>query len=321
MQIHNIFNQGQLKYDFTVKRQEYQQLRFTDNSNPIVLAYQALHWWFPTSLSQNRANFDGLAGISWGMEVHKGEIEIEVYGVTRERLLEGGSTNYKTYDFETSQNLFLTTFDRSPQLYNYDGKAIQQGRMPFDQPRWTGTPFDSLQDYYTREEIPQRAKKTIDIHFKRLHHNNVWRPVQSNQLFSQATQGNNTITSMYLIPGPQNIMPVITNGTETVGNNSELITQNNSSMTHSTMWDRATYPMKVLNPPLIEDETGTMKWIYECRISTKLHVSFLLMPDYQDDLVDDYLFRQRYQLPVLSSTQPQGTTTVALNCAAYEVKC
>lgn len=322
MNIHNIFNKAQLTVPFTIKRQEYQQFRFTDNTNPIVLAYQALHWWFPTSLSQNRSNYDGLAGISWGMQVHKGEIEIEVYGVTRERLLEGGSTNYKTYDFETSQNLFLTTFDRAPEQYKYDYKAISQGRMPFDQPRWTGTPFDSLQDYYTREEIPQRAKKSIDVNFERLHHNNIWRVQKSNELYTQAKDGTSTISALYLIPGPQEMPPIDPAGTQTIVNNRELLlSASEAGITHDTMWNRATYPMKVLNPPLIEDETGTMKWIYECRVSTKLHVTFFLKPDYQDNLVDDYLLRQVYQLPMIKAQMPATSTTVTIPCAAYEVKC
>lgn len=55
--------------------------------------------------------------ISYGVSWIKGEIEIEVYSVCRQRLLQGGSTNYNTYDFETSQNLIIGTFDRTPVTY------------------------------------------------------------------------------------------------------------------------------------------------------------------------------------------------------------
>ena len=42
-----------------------------------------------------------------------GTITIEVYACTRQRLIQTGSTNTHTYDFETSQGLYFCTSDRT----------------------------------------------------------------------------------------------------------------------------------------------------------------------------------------------------------------
>lgn len=318
MNIHNIFSKGKA-VSWIVKRQEYQKLDFTTNTDPIVLLYQSLSWWFPTSVSQNRKVYDGLCDIAWGMQFHKGEIEIEVYAVTRERLLEGGSTNYKTYDFETSQNLFLTTYDRSPQVAILNGAQWFNGKLQYENIRHNDDPFNPDQDYYTREEIPQRTKKTIDIHFTNLHHNNIWKVIKSTDTLQVSKNNNQTTVVATLIPGPQENEPYGVATNATTANNSELLQNNSARLTKATMWNRATYPMKILHPPSVNDETGRMKWVYECRISTKLHTTFHLWPDFNDNFVDDMLIRQTWQLP--STTQVNNGTDAycSINCNAYEV--
>ena len=49
--------------------------------------------------------FKNIAVLSIGTEWIKGTITVEVFNVTRNRLIQTGSTNYMTYDFKTSQNL------------------------------------------------------------------------------------------------------------------------------------------------------------------------------------------------------------------------
>lgn len=321
MTIHNIYNKGEQMVRFQVKRQEYVKYTFTENINPTILAYQALGWWFPIVQSQNREVYDGLCDISWGQLFDMGEIEIEVYGVTRERLLEGGSTNYKTYDFETSQNLFLTTLDRGPDSIPIDHSSwATNGKIPFDGIRWNGTPFDPNQDYYTREEIPQRTKKKIVVHFTPLGHNYLWRPTKSAEMLQRTETTNNTVVAVKLIPGPQNNNPYGLQANTTTNNSELLLRQNNILWDGAMMWDRATYPVKMLHPPNINDETGIMKWIYEVRMSTRLHCRFMLKPDYQDNEVDDMLLRQRWQLQETQSNNPKNNTVCNIVANAYEVK-
>lgn len=47
--------------------------------------------------------FKQLIPISWACDWLSGEIDIEVYNVTRNRLIQTASTTTETYDFETSQ--------------------------------------------------------------------------------------------------------------------------------------------------------------------------------------------------------------------------
>lgn len=333
MTIHNIFNKGQLKYPFTLKRQEYLSLNFTEDTSPIVLPYQLMDFWLPVDTLQNRANFDGLVNISLGVQYHSAEIEIEVYGVTRERLLEGGSTNYKTYDFETSQNLFVTTMDRSGETFEYKGTDKAAGRMPFDKCRWFGSPFNADTDIYTREEIPQRIKKIIKIPIQSLNHNYMWRPELSQYWYKQIPVKTGTKnqfkTTALLLPGPTNMKMPPTGGdvTENWGIN-ELINNEDAPIADAardwdqqTFWGRSTYPLIVLNQPSITDETGLMKWIYEVRISTKLHCSFIIKPDYYGNLTNDYLFRQLIHHPRYARTYDTQTADyVTIPCVPYEIQ-
>lgn len=320
MTIHNIFNTGSQRINFVVKRQEYVKYDFTTDVNPCILAYQALGWWFPRVTSRNRANYDGLCDISWGVMYHRGEIEIEVYGVTRERLLQGSSTNYKTYDFETSQNLFLTTLDRDPDSYTIDQSLWANGKIGFDRTRWNGTPFDPDQDFYTREEIAQRTKKTVDIHFTPLTNNYVWRVHKSADMMTRVDTAQNTTINIAGIPGPQGNNPYGINANRTTQNSELLQRTGDIQYNQAMMWNRATYPIKMLHPPNIQDETGTMKWIYEVRMSTKLHCTFMVWPDYTDNYVDDMLARQQWEIPYTTSINPLGTTTCTLTANAFEVK-
>lgn len=54
-----------------------------------------------------------LASASTGIEFLHGEIDIDLMSICRQRLLQQGTTNVQTYDFETSQNLLIGTYDRT----------------------------------------------------------------------------------------------------------------------------------------------------------------------------------------------------------------
>ncbi|EGI68937.1 hypothetical protein G5I_02320 [Acromyrmex echinatior] len=95
-------------------------------------------WWLPIQTSQNRRTFDKLCETAWGIDYNEEKITIEVFAVLRQRLLQQGQTSYFTFDFETSQNLFVSTGDRNVNNYAYSIPA-EGARQKFD-----ATRFDAL---------------------------------------------------------------------------------------------------------------------------------------------------------------------------------
>lgn len=329
MHTRNIFNQAGQRVDFTLKRQEYVTLNFVTNTKPIVLAYQIMDWWSPNNESQNKKNFDKLSEISWGTEYHKGTITIEVYGVLRQRLLQQGQTSYFTYDFETSQNLFLSTGDRTVNNYAY-GMPKAKKRKPFDDTRFDYEVYGDTDDHMSREEIPQRQQKVITINFKKPLHNYCYLPTNTDSWIEKktGTDGYTRCTAL-VIPGPTGFGPQnegANNATSARGNieieindNTEETEKEAYHISHATVIDRASYPIKLLHPPKITDETGEMKWIYECRISTELDVTFHLKPDHNPLPTQYALYRQTLEHPVVTLKRYEDTNFVRCSCVPYEV--
>lgn len=315
----NIFQLPQ-RIPFTVKRSEYVNFDFTTNTSPIALAYQVLDWWFPNDTNQNKRNYDALAGIAMGQIWKGGTITLEVYAVTRQRLLQGGATNYLTYDFETSQNLFFSKWDRVGGEYVYPQRPAGQTYVPFPNVRANNDAFDPTQDGVTREEIPQRERKTINLHFNHPHHNYLWKPVLSQNLATRAAAREMTVVT---IPGPPGVWSSPAVGTEFGTKLSEFIDETPEDGPHKqSVWNRSTYPMYAVHPPLVEDETGQMKWRYQMKVSTELHTDFFLPPDYNRGLTNDIYQRQLLTQPSLTVQMAAGatTTSIPILCPCYEIK-
>ena len=94
-------------------------LDYTSNQNPYIIPYQTAGFWFTMGLDDKQKynnsirKYAALASTVIGEEWVKGTITVEVFNVTRNRLIQTGSTNYMTYDFETSQNLIWCEANRA----------------------------------------------------------------------------------------------------------------------------------------------------------------------------------------------------------------
>lgn len=326
MYTRNIFNKGNQKVPFTLKRQEYVTLNFSDNDKPIVIPYQVLHWYRGPSdkLSGNIKNWDALCDISWSASYHGARIAIEVMAITRQRLLQGGSTNYKTYDFETSQNLMLGKWNREATTYQYPLKESTDAKTAFNEIRTDASPFNYSYDHVTREEIPQRKIKFIHVEFNEPNHNYYHNTYKTNGMISKT----GTSTAVVLIPGPQGVsMPTNKIGFLTgVQNNKEIFTntqtQNPSEdlkLNTTTTINRASYPMMALFPPEVADETGEMKWVYQVRFSTELFATFHLNPDIGAPNGYNFLKRQVIPCPTITQTSTTIADQVPIDCIPYEV--
>lgn len=179
MYARNIFNQMGYTIPWTLKRSHFVDLDYTATVNPIILHYQALEFWVPIPDQRNWKIFCDIGRSCRGFELHRGKIFVEVWSITRQRLLQGGTTNYNTFDFETSQNLIISRADRrflnwqypadSPGVTNVIKPRMASIRLDFDKT------FDERIDYaFTREELPQRHLKVIDVNFPPLRHNYIW---------------------------------------------------------------------------------------------------------------------------------------------------
>jgi len=62
--------------------------------------------------TQNTLKFYNLHNVTSGTTFLYSRLTVEVYAVTRQRLLQQGSTNTITYDFETSEHLYVLEADR-----------------------------------------------------------------------------------------------------------------------------------------------------------------------------------------------------------------
>jgi hypothetical protein len=91
---------------------------------------------------------------------------VEVYAVTRQRLLQQGSTNTITYDFETTENLYALEADRDVESYPIVN-AASCGPTAIHIPKSYG--FDTTEGTYTKvAEIPQKMKWTRTFDWPKL---------------------------------------------------------------------------------------------------------------------------------------------------------
>jgi hypothetical protein len=160
MTIRNIFNKGGQVIKHTIKWQKYLDYDFTSNQNMFVIPYQCLSFWTagrsqPTSGSNNNIKTtNGLLAISTGITQLQSTLTVEVFAVPRQRLLQQGTTNTTTYEFETSQNLFVVLADRTSETFTIT--AIGDTGPNTLRTNLSET-FNNIEDDMTKiAEIPQK---------------------------------------------------------------------------------------------------------------------------------------------------------------------
>lgn len=195
-----------------------------------------------------------------------------MFAVTRQRLLQQGSTNTTTYNFETSENLYILLADRDLEAYTLTD--IQScGPLAAHIPISTG--FNSMEDSYTKiAEIPHKMMWSKKFPWPRLHHGYMWRlpiDIQNPDSFN------------VLMPGAQGEINV--NDNNRLTQQEEILTSQLYSLgevvyTSNTIQPRVSYPRMHMAQPKIPDETGIMKFRYAIRMSAETHLLFHLIPDH-----------------------------------------
>ncbi|XP_075214056.1 uncharacterized protein LOC142320244 [Lycorma delicatula] len=292
LRVLNIWNKGGNSYYNIVKNSRCMTLDFTSDQGPIPVPYQyAGFWtsmWCDTEIANNQTInlYNELNKLAWGVTWVKGEIKLEIYNVLRQRLLQGGSTNYTTYEFEGSQNLVIGTYDRCP-LELTTTKKEDVGPT-YHLKSEDNKLYSETLDIITKEEIEQRKEYKKTIHFPTLTHNYCYKPNKIDKwdtLIPGVT--GTTLKTQIIKPGTELLSHTIT-GTQYLG--SGTVFQN-----------RVTYPGMTLGQPYVEDETGVMKFKYFIRISTELHLIHHMKPDYNNDKFKNrytdkhYLYRQLHR--------------------------
>ncbi|ADV74759.1 capsid protein [Mosquito densovirus BR/07] len=304
----NIMNKGNHTVYHVVKQQKYLDFNYVSNQNPYIIPYQTAGFWASmwdqTDIeSNNTINImKALNSVSVGVTWIKGEITFEVYAVTRQRLLTG-TTNQTTWDFETSQNMFIADADREPENFNL---ATAAATGPLAQQTTQTLLFNANNDRYTKYELPQRNQYTREYDFQQLTNNYMWKP----------TDISDAANFRRLIPMSEGVYTTTAATTKMA----ELTQQKSAYATSgktteaSLFRNRTSYPRMHLAQPQIPDETGYMKFRYQVRMSTKLHLVFHLYPDYSTSTNVEYMGRQVLELPEVTKTG--GVVT----CMPYEIK-
>jgi hypothetical protein len=213
----------------------------------------------------------------------KGTITIEVFGCTRQRLIQTGSTNTHTYDFETSQGLYFCTSTRAaiplPLTKHTETGPFKVDTLPINYiwgDNW---------DHWKKELIPQGYKKTYTVTFPRLPYDHMWRPRD----WSSKDNYN------YLIPGAQGITKTLDKdkkiGQQTYNNMTFIQEENfthpggdkgDESYTYTNtacFQPQVAWPCIAISQPFIPEETGYMKFKFSCRLTTQLQILRHLVGD------------------------------------------
>lgn len=290
-----------------VKTQKYLDFNFVSDQNPYIIPYQTVGFWGSmwdqTNIGDNNSIniMKALNNVALGVTWIKGEITFEVYAVTRQRLLTG-TTNQTTWDFETSQNMFIADADREPENYNLASAAATG---PLAQHTTQTLLFNPNNDRYTKYELPQRNQYTREINFQKLHNNYMWRTLD--------ISAESNFRS--LIPMSEGVYTTTSANVRQTEFTDETTAYATSGVTtRQTLFrDRTSYPRMHVAQPQVPDETGYMKFRYTVRMSTKLHLNYHMYPDYGSHKNLQYMHRQTMPLPQVTSTN--GIVT----CMPYEI--
>lgn len=308
MMTKNILSQGNLQEYFEVKTIKYHDFNFDTSQNAYIIPYQLAGFWTGiynateandnNTIQEMRRKNAGSVGVTW----IGGDIVFEVFAVQRQRLLENGPTTILTYDLDATQNVVIGIADRKIEtIIVTDASSLSPTALQTVNTRL----FNRDLDHYTKKEVPVKFKYTHHVDMNVLHHNYMWLP---NDLEPEDDFN-------VLIPGAQGIT---NNAGTTITNATEIIqttqTENNIITNQTTIQNRRSYPRLHVGQPEIPDETGTMKWRYQIRISTRLKLLFHKRPDYADTFTLSAIRRQSIPLP-----RATGTIPYLVPCVPYEI--
>lgn len=282
-----LWSKRQTTFSWTIKQTTWLDANFDTDQTAMIIPYQILSFWTGYWIDGNDNNMtvtyaNKLAEISTGIEFLHGEIDIDVYTICRQRLLQQGSTNVNTYDFETSQNLLVGTYTRTQEVFTYKTvKELNPTKLRHK---------DQIEkDIITAkiEEIPQRHKWHREIPFEKLDHNKIYK-------IPDFKAENITI------PGPTDV----TIKNNHIKDNHELyndVEEQNERRTEINLFRRLySRPMICIGQPRVPDETGMMKFRYQIKLTTQLHVLFHAKPDYLQTNSDKVLWnRNTVHLPTI----------------------
>jgi len=171
----NMFSKVGQTLPYTLKWQKCFDLDFSSNQLPYVIPYQTLEFWTGMwdRATQNTVNFYHIANIAPGTTFLYSNLTVEVYAVTGQRLLQQGSTNTVTYDFETSEHLYVLEADRDLESYPISNVA-SCGPTAIQIPKSYG--FKHGAESYTKiAQIPQKMRWIRTFPWPRLGHGYTWR--------------------------------------------------------------------------------------------------------------------------------------------------
>ena len=308
--------------DFALRMQWFAYISFLDNQNPLLIPYMQFGFWTGSWFSDenrtpNRIKFDTFMSdsLSIGMKPLSSRLRIENFAVTRQRLLQGGSTNVLTMDFEITQNLFMLHDQRRGYTFEWNsGVQLNPWKLsPESNLRVAGPMFDEMGnitnpamgnvvDKYTREAIPQTEawEKTWNWE-DQLSHNYIYR-VMPEAGYTESNMPNAT--------GAIDI-----DASELTGPNSEIIdeTRTVSGVTYQqdSTQNRTSCPMLAIGQPPIPDETGRMKFAYYIKVEQEMWTRFWL----REDIINLDAGRQVIPLPY---STPDTTGRRKFRYVAYE---
>lgn len=278
---HNIYNKGNHKIPYTFKQVWTDDITFESGEGAYAIPYQTLQFWFWQSRSTevpyktNMENGQNINLASWGCVLKQGRISADVLAVTRKRLLQTGTTNTETWDFETSQNMIIAESDRKPEFYEISDISSASAYRPKNVE--TANPgYMTAQDMATITEVPQRMRYTKYVNFVQPPHGHV---MDKLPVFTS-----NEIRNAY-IPGKlkyRNAGPWTANNTDALEQHqwtSPGTTENRSIVAMDSFMGSAIYPQLAICQPIIPDETGHMAFRYQVRFETEIDVEFYLYPE------------------------------------------
>lgn len=280
----NIWNKGNLIYPYTLKQRYFVDLDFSTitEHNGFIIPYQMICFWFNRwddtnyATKQHYAIWNAFAEQAWGMNWKYGDIKLDVIACTRQRLLQTGSTNTLTWDFETSQNLIVAECTRTPLIYNIasSGNSGQQYNINVTTTALS-TYWNQGMDMTDITEVPQRMRYHKRINFAKLGHGNLWTPIEaqvSNNTRNRHIPGKTEFTGIGGTTNADARKLTSYTSTESTGSTS-------TTVVNDTFVEPIHYPGLVLHQPHIPDETGFMKFRYQLRVETEVHVDFHMLPE------------------------------------------
>lgn len=276
--VRNILDRGR-HFKGSLKNQYTYTFDFTDNQNAYIIPYKEMRFWW-SRIPDNAQKFTVNMPASWGVTFHSATIDFDVLGIQRKRIITGGSSSLETIDFEPSQNFVFAMSDRRSQDYTITGAETAPYFI-----RYSDSTFDDAIDEWSRQEIAQHNSKTIHFRFPHL---------QKHKAYKINT---NYTTPGLLIPGTTGLF---TN----MQANTELTTTTTDEYRNTILQPQVNHPMMVITSQNIPDISGNMKFMYTVRITTEMHYTLHLKPDYPNGTMD---IENRQTIPLPTAVERTAT--------------